>query len=65
MFAALDANGDGVLDRDELELGGCGGCAGCGKAGLSADSLKSRLGDLFLGALSLLALGAVSRVRRF
>lgn len=62
LFATLDVNGDGVLDREELEMGGCGGC---GKAGLSAKSLKSRLGDLFLGALSLVVLGAVSRVGRW
>jgi len=64
LFAALDANGDGVLDRGELEMGGCGGCSGCGKAGLSTESLKSRLGDLFLGALSLVVLGVVSRAGR-
>jgi hypothetical protein len=64
VFAALDADGDGALDRNELEMGGCGGCAGCGKAGFPADSLKRRLGDLFLGALSLAVLGAASRPGR-
>lgn len=60
MFAALDTDGDGELSESELAAAdGCG--CGCRKGSLTPGSLKTRLGDLFLGALALLALAALAR----
>jgi len=52
----LDTNGGGVLDRRELGLGdeGCG--FGCSKARRTSEWIKSSMGDVFLGALTLVAL---------
>ena len=61
IFDALDLNGDGRLDKEELDVKGCCGCGGCSKSDLTADGVKSRLGDLFLGALALTLLAALGR----
>jgi MYXO-CTERM domain-containing protein len=62
MFAALDTNGDGELSEAELAAAdGCG--CGCRKGEQTPKALKTRLGDLFLGALTLLALAALARRR--
>ncbi|NLV42855.1 MAG: PASTA domain-containing protein [Candidatus Hydrogenedentes bacterium] len=58
MFAALDTNGDGELSEAELAAAdGCG--CGCRKGSLTPGTLKTRLGDLFLGALALVLLAAL------
>ncbi|HQL94865.1 MAG TPA: PASTA domain-containing protein [Candidatus Hydrogenedentes bacterium] len=58
MFAALDTDGDGELSEAELAAAdGCG--CGCRKGTLTPGGLKTRLGDLFLGALALLSLAAL------
>ncbi len=56
IFDMLDTNGGGVLDRRELGLGdeGCG--FGCSKARRTSEWIKSSMGDVFLGALTLVAL---------
>jgi len=60
MFAALDTDGDGELSEAELAAAdGCG--CGCRKGSLTPGALRTRLGDLFLGGLALLALAALAR----
>ena len=62
VFNALDTDGDGLLSAEELGVEtGCG--CGCKKSDMTADGLKSRLGDLFLGGLALVLLAAVGRRR--
>ena len=63
IFDALDLNDDGRLDKEELGVKGCGcGCT-CSKADMTVEGLKSRLGDVFLGALALTLLAALGRRR--
>jgi beta-lactam-binding protein with PASTA domain len=62
VFNALDTDGDGLLSAEELGVeAGCG--CGCKKSDVTVDGLKSRLGDLFLGALALTLLAAAGRRR--
>lgn len=62
VFDELDTNTDGYLDRAELGLPeeGCGAC-GCQRGDMTPGGLKTRLGDLFLSALTLSVLAAFGR----
>ncbi|HRZ17303.1 MAG TPA: hypothetical protein P5141_07045, partial [Candidatus Hydrogenedentes bacterium] len=61
LFDALDLNGDGRLDKEELGVKGCGCGCSCSKADMTVEGLKSQLGDLFLGALALTLLAVLGR----
>lgn len=64
VFDQMDADGNGLLDRDELGMdgdGGCGGCGGCRKGSFTPGAVKGRLADLFLLGLGLVVLGVVRR----
>ena len=60
VFAGMDANGDGVLDKSELGIeSGCG--CDCNKSAFSPAGLKQWIGDFFLAGLALGVLVVMQR----